>query len=517
MPLKRKIILGFLISATMIAILTLAGYVNFVEIRKEIRYLEMSDSIRSKTLQLRRHEKNFFLYGDSRETEEVHRYLAEIKTILEQGRTIYNAAMLLGLENKIDEYARRFDRIEATAGKFQSEFTRLKPSYHSHAVFFPLIEATFLERPLVNAALLEEAFLLRKDAPALISLRRLDEEIIALRKDGEEILALSKDLDKSAREKAERAIGMSQAAALVFFPLFLSVGLGALIVVSHSVVKRLKLLTGAVEKVGKGDFSSLAIPEAQDEVGILINAFNKMETDLIKRNEEILRKNEELLQSRKLASIGTLASGVAHELNNPLNNIYLAAQTLSGEIEHGTYPDITKDSVRDIFSQTIRVKRIVGDLLEFAREKPPELRKISLSEVIHDVLNQMRISGEMPDITFRLKLPDTFTVNADKHLLEQVFINLFSNAVDAMDGKGTLAVEVRPADNTVQVSVSDTGKGIPPKDIPRIFDPFFTTKERGIGLGLAIVYNIIEKHKGKIYVESEPDKGTTLVITLPRE
>jgi two-component system NtrC family sensor kinase len=516
MSLEKKIILGFLISAAIIAILALAGYVNFIEVRKEIRYLEMSDSIRSKTLQLRRHEKNFFLYGDIKEIEEVHTYLDDIKTILEQSRPRYRTEKMLSLEGKIEEYGQRFYRIETIVGEFQVEFTRLKPLYPQHAVFFPLVESTILERPLLNAELLKKVFLLQEGAPALASLRKLDTEITALRKDGEEILILSKDLDKSAREKVEKTIGMSQTAALVLFPLFLFVGLGTLFIISHNVVKRLKLLTTAIEKAGMGDFSSIALPPKQDEVGVLINTFNKMETDLIKRDEELLKKNEELLHSRKLASIGTLASGVAHELNNPLNNIYLAAQILAKETEQGNYPEIIQDTVKDIFSQTLRVKRIVSDLLEFAREKPPELKKLTISSVIHDVLNQIKGLGETSGITFDLNVPENIEINADRHLLEQVFINLFTNAIDAMDSRGTLTVDFNLSKDTIQIAVSDTGKGIADKDLQRIFDPFFTTKERGTGLGLAIVYRIIEKHHGKIKVESRMNKGTTFTITLPR-
>lgn len=516
MSLEKKIILSFLISAAIIAILALAGYINFVEIRKEIRYLELSDTIRSKSLQLRRHEKNFFLYGEIKEIEEVHTYLGDIKTALDQGRNIYNVGTLLILQNKIGEYAQRFYRIETTVGEFKIEFAKLKPSYRQYAVFFPLIESTVMERPMVNAELLKKVFLLREGDPALRSLQNLDADIAALRKDGEEILTLSKDLDKAAREKVERAISLSQIAALILFPLFLIVGLGTLFVIIHSVVKRLKLLTNAIEQTGRGDFSSLAIPKEHDEVGVLINTFNKMETDLIKRDEELHKKNEELLHSRKLASIGTLASGVAHELNNPLNNVYLAAQILSREIDQENCPAIVKETVKDIFSQTLRVKRIVSDLLEFAREKPPELKKITLSGVIHDVLNQIKGSGEISDIRFDLELPEKLEVNADRHLLEQVFINLLTNAVDAMDGKGTLAIEAKPSDGAVKITVSDTGKGIAAEDMKRIFDPFYTTKEKGTGLGLAIVYSIIEKHNGKIKVESKPNKGTTFTITLPK-
>jgi len=179
-------------------------------------------------------------------------------------------------------------------------------------------------------------------------------------------------------------------------------------------------------------------------------------------------------------------------------------------------PPVIKGSVNDIFSQTIRVKRIVGDLLEFAREKPPELKKVKLSGVINDALAQLEVLSEILNIRFDLKVPEDAEVNADRHLIEQVFINLFSNAVDAMGGEGTLVVEVKSLDGQVEIIISDTGKGISNENLQRIFDPFFTTKEKGTGLGLAIVYSIIEKHNGKIEVKSEAGKGTAFRIILPR-
>ncbi|MBI1810400.1 MAG: hypothetical protein HYR78_00405, partial [Nitrospirae bacterium] len=243
MSLERKIILSFVISATIIAIFTVSSYVNFLEVRKEIRYLELSDTVRSKSLQLRRHEKNFFLYGDSKEIEEVHTYLRDLKTTLEQGRKSYNTEKPLGLENKIDEYSRRFNRIEVIYRDFLKDFAGLKPLGKEYSLFFPLIESTFLERPLVNAELIKKIFSPKVSSPVITELMELNDEIASLRKNGEEILTLSKDLDKSAREKAERAISLSQTAALVLFPLFLIVGLAALFAISHSIVKRLKILT----------------------------------------------------------------------------------------------------------------------------------------------------------------------------------------------------------------------------------------------------------------------------------
>jgi signal transduction histidine kinase len=515
MSLQKKIILGFLISSGLIAVLAIYSYVNFIEIRKEIRNLELSDTLRSKTLQLRRHEKNFFLYRDVIEIQNVHAYISEIRTILLNSRGIAATAQIEKLQGRIEEYSQRFNRIETLAWDFLDNIAVLKMAHPEYTALFPLMEATFLESPGVNAVQIAKLFKLKYDAQIIFNLKELDAEITSLRKIGEEILTLSKELDIVTRGKVDRTISISQTALLILFPLFLLVGISALVVIIRSAVNHLKILARAIEKTGKGDFSALPAPSKHDEVGALIEAFNKMENDLIARDLEIEKKNEELLQSRKLASLGTLASGVAHELNNPLNNIYLAAQILTKEIDTETCQGIIKETVGDIYSQTLRVKRIVSDLLAFAREKPPELAPVHITVLIKGILTQMAASEDLRDVKYAVHAREDAPVLADSHMMEQVFINLFTNAVDAMDGKGLLNVTIDREGASVRIAVSDTGRGIPEEKIQRVFDPFYTTKERGTGLGLAIVYSIIEKHKGRIEVQSKPGKGTTFVITLP--
>ena len=515
MSLQKKIILSFLISSALIAVLAVFAYVNFIEIRKEIQYLEFSDTLRSKTLQLRRHEKNFLLYRDVNELQNVYTYISEIQSILDQNRKAITAGQLKQLQNKITEYHQRFSRIDSYTWKFLDAIALLKSRHPGYGVFFPVMESTFLESPLVNANLMERLFRLDPDADIIATLRAIDAEIASLRKNGEEIISLSKELDRAAREKVDRTISISQTALLILFPLFLMVGIATLFAIIRSAVRQLKILARAIEMTGKGNFSSLPVPSKLDEVGMLINAFNTMENDLITRDEEIAQKNEELLQSRKLASLGTLASGVAHELNNPLNNIYLAAQILTKEIDTETCPPIIRETVGDIYSQTLRVKRIVSDLLAFAREKPPELVAVNIADIITALLSQMSIAGDLQNVRYTLETPENLVVHADRHMMEQVFINLFTNAVDAMDGNGDIYLKGNRDDQWVKITITDTGKGIPEEKIRRIFDPFFTTKDKGTGLGLAIVYSIIEKHKGKIEVTSEAGKGTTFIITLP--
>jgi signal transduction histidine kinase len=236
-------------------------------------------------------------------------------------------------------------------------------------------------------------------------------------------------------------------------------------------------------------------------VGILIDKFNDMEDQLALHEAELEKKNMELMQTKKLAAIGTLAAGVAHELNNPLNNIYLSTQVLAREVSDTCPPDM-KEVFNDILSQTVRVKKIVGDLLEFARGREPHLQEIELNGLIRGLFKRFRSDGGSIACTLATDQPEVL-VWADQGQLEQVFINLFTNAVEAMAGRGELRVNISSAGDHAAIQVADSGPGIFRESLEKIFEPFFTTKDKGTGLGLAIVYNLIKKNHGEIVVASE--------------
>jgi len=522
MSLKRKIVLSFFISAFIIAILAAFEYLSFVEIRKEIRYLEITDTISRKSLQLRRHEKNYFLYSPENMEEEsaaVHAYMGELKELLTQNPGI-DRADNLSLRKSISDYEQRFTAIEAEAARLSVLFQRIKATYRNdEKKYFPLVEATFLERPARSAQFLETLFHLPRGHALTSGLRSLGEEILLLRKTGEDILVISKDLDKIAREKAETVIRVSQIAILIFFPLFFFVGIGMLFFISTNVVRRLMLLINVVERTGKGSYPHLTIArkkgKTNDEVGVLIDKFNDMEDQLASREAELENKNRELMQTKKLAAIGTLAAGVAHELNNPLNNIYLSTQVLAKEVSETCPPDM-KEVFNDILSQTVRVKKIVGDLLEFARGREPHFQEIELASLVRGIFKRFRNEGGSVASTLTSDQEEV-SVWADQGQMEQVFINLFTNAVEAMAGRGELRVTISSTEALATIQVADSGPGIPRESLDKIFEPFFTTKDKGTGLGLAIVYNLIKKNHGEIVVASEDSKGTVFTITLPKK
>lgn len=515
MSLKKKIILSFIISFSMLAVFGVSWYLDFREIKEEVKYLELSDTIRSKSLQLRRHEKNLFLYGDLKEVDNVNGYISQLNELISNGKKITgNISNLEILEHSLDEYRIIFGRISGLFSELKIKLNGLKLKDKRYVFLHSFIDATFLEHPAQAAELIKK--LSPENRQMIDDLNEIDHEIKSLRRLGDDILLASKDLDKTARENVEDIIRVSQLMAYILFPLSFIIGILFLFIITQGITKRLNLLMETVKKTGEGYFHTLPVPVQHDEVTALISTFNKMEDGLKLRDEELKIKEEELLQSKKLAAIGTLASGVAHELNNPLNNIYISAQALQREAGE-RYSPFMKETLNDIVSQSIRVKGIVADLLEFARGREPRLREVEINNLITGVYKSIGSSINLKDIKFVLDSdPNGIVIYADPEQMERVFINLFTNAVDAMNRKGSLSVKVAAEGDIIKAKVSDTGKGMSPEAIEKVFEPFFTTKDNGTGLGLAIVFNIINKHKGKISVESEEGKGAAFTIILPK-
>jgi signal transduction histidine kinase len=516
MSIKKKIILIFSASFAIVAIFGLSAIYDFFAARRDFAFLKISDSIRSKTLQIRRHEKNFFLYGDFTEVEKIKRYFTEIDSLINRGKEInHNDRNLMSLASKIKEYRSRFLEIVEIARLTREEVVRLKVVSRRYEFFIPIMESTFLEHPEQIAMLVMKFYHAGDQKDLLNHLGEINMKVKKLRGIGEEIIDISRDIDRSARDRVEYVIKASGVGILLVFPFAFLAGFIALFFVTQNIVKRLNELMVTIEKTGEGFFSPLPFPSGKDEVSTLIRTYNNMAATLKEREIQLMRKEEELLRHRKLAAIGTLASGVAHELNNPLNNIHLSAQVLAREVK-GSGEAMVSEIVEDILSQTMRVKKIVGDLLEFAREKKPEKTRTNLPDLITRVYDQLSKVYPSGGVGFSLQSPPEVYLFIDPVQMERVFLNLFTNALDAMQNEGELVVVISEDDDVVRVDVSDTGPGIPEEALEKVFDPFFTTKDRGTGLGLSIVYNIINNHYGRIKITSTSE-GTTFTIYLPRD
>jgi len=229
------------------------------------------------------------------------------------------------------------------------------------------------------------------------------------------------------------------------------------------------------------------------------------------------RLSSELVHAEKLSAVGELASGVAHEINNPLTTILGLAQLM---LSRPDVPAPIRERIALIADEASRAATIVQNLLMFARHYPPERRPCSLAEAVRRVIALKSYQLEQDKIEVVLELGASATVWADENQMQQVLLNLVQNAHQAMarqSGERRLTVRVRPRDRHVAIEVLDTGPGIAPHLLSRIFDPFFTTKApgEGSGLGLSVSYGIVGQHGGRLYAENRPEGGAMFVVELP--
>jgi signal transduction histidine kinase len=224
---------------------------------------------------------------------------------------------------------------------------------------------------------------------------------------------------------------------------------------------------------------------------------------------------EQLRRTERVAELGTLASGMAHEIGTPMNVILGRAEYLMSRVTD----EPVKKGLQTIVAQVERITRVMNQLLSFARRKPPQPGPLRVQDVVENSLDMFheRLSNHNIQVSTQMD-PECPQVHADSDQMSQVVINLIMNAAHAMPTGGTLRFELRPEKDMVKFTLSDTGHGIPSAVINKIFDPFFTTKEfgKGTGLGLTVVKGIIEEHHGSIAVESEEGKGTTFTMLLPK-
>ena len=284
----------------------------------------------------------------------------------------------------------------------------------------------------------------------------------------------------------------------------------------QGIIRRIRILKQATDAISSGNLEYQLPPGRSSGFDMLDEAFNNMARSLKDRDDRLQKAFQRITSTERLASLGQMAAGVAHEINNPLGGILLYSNLVLEEMPLG---NTSINNMEKIIYQTERCKKIVQNLLDFARTPSGDMESLSINEVILTTLNLVKDQSIFHGIEVKTELaPELPSVMGDLSRLEEVFLNLFINAVDAIEGKGTIKISSRlSSTGMVKIYITDTGKGIDKAYLPHIFEPFFTTKEpgQGTGLGLSITYGIIQKHGGIIDVESEPGKGTTFAITLP--
>jgi two-component system NtrC family sensor kinase len=309
--------------------------------------------------------------------------------------------------------------------------------------------------------------------------------------------------------------------------------LAALSLLTLGITRPLQAMVVATDKIAQGDLDHRLGIASRDEIGHLARSFDRMTEDLRKANanlvewartlegrveartRELREMQDHLIQSEKLASLGKIAAGVAHEINNPLTSILINTHLMLEQVEPASP---FRENLALMADETARCAVIVKRLLDFARQTPPLKTRADVNELIERTCLLLEIQAGVRNIAIVKALARVLPpIELDKSQIQQVLWNLAINAFEAMPQGGTLTFVSRPGEEpgTVEVVVSDTGVGIPHENLTRLFDPFFTTKSSGTGLGLAVTYGIIQQHGGTIEVKSEVDRGSSFSIRFP--
>lgn len=467
--IRVRLVIGFVACFLGVSLFVALSYRYFVQIEVKLLSLNLSDELVNLTLEARRYEKNYFLYGHEADFQEALRYLGQVEqALLVQRKAVEEVMGFSGWSQWRDAtwvYRRSMSVVHETRSSTAAS-----------------TEAEEMLQPHVNT----------------------------IRSMGQDLIGLAEYMAGRERFGVQALLTRYR----VLFGLFFlsTVCFGGLIVylLEVKVVRPLSVIERATRNVAEGRFETIEWNSGQDEISSLVRAFNKMVLQLEENREQMVR-------TEKLTALGTLTSGVAHELNNPLSNISTSCQILLEEADQ-SFSEHHRQLLAAIEDQVVKARDIVRALLEFSRQRDFQLRAVDLKEVVDDTLKL--IKGDVPArVEVRSEVGPGIILLADKARIQQAFINTIMNGIQAVEDQGIVTIRARRADSEgfILVEVEDTGVGIPPEVLPRVFDPFFTTKEvgRGTGLGLSVTYGIVERHKGRIWIESEPGKGTKVVMQLP--
>lgn len=304
-------------------------------------------------------------------------------------------------------------------------------------------------------------------------------------------------------------------------------------ITTSTIVHPLRKMVTATKQIARGDLNHKVDISIQDEIGELAQSFNQMTENLKsanrklvqwgktlekrveERTKELKETQDSLIQSEKLASLGKMAAGIAHEINNPLTAILINTHLM---LEKTNEENPFHENLTLVADETSRCSNIVKGLLEFSRQNPPQKDFTDINALLEKTINLVKnqVSFQNINITQRLasNLPQ---IQVDPGQIKQVFLNLLVNAAESMPQKGDLFVksEYVSSQKSIRITIQDTGHGIPENHLSKLFDPFYTTKSSGTGLGLAVSYGILKQHQADIHVESTAGKGSTFILDFP--
>ncbi len=467
LSLRRRLSAGFFLCFLFCMAVSIAWLITVARIQTKLQFMVVADNYTFEIQQARRFEKNFFLYGTNLADARDH---------------VANARQLLISSG---------EKVTAVIGE---------PSYKTmirHIDRYDDLLASLQSRDSENLGA-------RSDTTAIEA---------ELRDHGAEMVSVAQELGMKERQSVDAMLKLAQRLPVVF--LVLLVGLMAYLVafLRRQLLRRLNRLMEVTRRIAEGDFTPI-YPRSKyrDEFTELSMALNHMIHELVLRQDMLIR-------SHKLQAVGTLTAGIAHELNNPINNITLTAEMLKEDYRQlGNQERL--EMIQDLIDQAERSQRIVRNLLDFARETELRAEHLNIKELLDDTLKLAANQIRLAKVKVKMEVPPTIPpIYGDRQQLRQVILNLVLNALDAMPEGGVLTLSAANSSERelLEIRVEDTGTGIPAHVLHKIFDPFFTTKTgaSGTGLGLSVSLGIIRRHGGDIRVSTEVGKGTCIRLLLP--
>ncbi len=462
LSIRTRILSAFALIFALCTVISVWSIYTVSRLQTKVRFLELADSYMSEIQQARRFEKNYLLYGTN--LDDAREHVRRARSILDKNHdtmaTLVGEGNLRIVADHVSHYEALLERLGQAEG--QAEATKIEPDLREH---------------------------------------------------GAEMVSFGMELAHRERESVEKTFYLAKRVPFVFLGALLLLIVVVVWFLSRQLLTALSRFTTYAERIGAGDFSPIMpVRKYRDEFSSLALAFNRMIAELDRRHEI-------LVESHKLRAIGNLVAGVAHELNNPLNNIFLTASSLLED-----YPDLDDDDkldmANDVMKEAERSQHIVRNLLDFARESETKIEPVHLDDVLTKSTNLVANQVKLAKIRLSLNVPPGLPpIHGDSQLLTQVFVNLILNAVDAVPERGTIDIEVRSDVDKgyLAVVVADSGHGIPEHLLTRIFEPFFTTKKegKGTGLGLSVSRGWIRKMGGTIRAKSVQGEGTTFTVLLP--
>jgi two-component system NtrC family sensor kinase len=464
--IRSRLLLGFLMLFILSVGAEVTSIVTLNKLQKKTQLLGVADRYTSEIQQARRFEKNYFLYDTDLDFVFDHVVAAEdlMASSLEELRTVLGSQNLQTLKLHLERYKELLGQLQ-TAGATETGSSQRQ---------------------------------------------EIENE---LREHGSEMLAFAMELSERELRTVRSMFRWVKILPIVFLLTLLLLAIYMANFLNRQINRPLSRLMTMTQRISVGDLTPIMpARKYRDEFTNVNLALNHM-------MHELNRRQQEMIESHKLRAIGTLTAGIAHELNNPLNNITLTAAMLMED--YRTLEDDQRlEMVQDLIKEAERSERIVRNLLDFARESEIKTEHLNIEELVSETVklgqNQIKLKGVTVETDFPANMP---LIHGDRQQLSQVILNIILNAIDAMNKGGLLKISANQSDppEFITVRFEDNGCGMPRHMLSSIFDPFYTTKStgHGTGLGLSVSKGIIEKHGGDIRVESEIGVGTTFYVSIP--